>query len=688
MAYQDWINNKLFDEKKEMMYEMLGEFLGSKIRLTESHQAKVEEKPEVRHAGGVFYTPQFIVENIVLNTLGKILNENKMLPEDIEKIKILDPACGSGSFLLGAFDYLIKYHENWYRNKKTSKKYKEDFFETQDGEIRLTIKKKSEILENNIFGVDIDREATEVAIMSLYLKLLDQGFDKGQGFLFLKGHILPDMTGNIKCGNSLINREELFQFDMFGDENINPFDWEKEFPFKFDVIIGNPPYIRIQEMRTWAEKAVEIYKKIYESGKKGNFDIYVLFIEKSLSLLNQSGLFGMILPNKFFMADYGEAIRGIINNNIYQIVDFGDQQVFDNATTYTNLLFLGKKEQNNFKYAKVKNLSNVIDSLQEKINKNNEYKDKNIEMGIIENKSLTNETWQFSFGEDKIFFEKLIKGKITLDEITDKILVGLQTSADPVYILEFKEEKDKTFMLYSKELDKIVEIEKNILKPLLKGKEIRRYSTPEIFYWLIFPYSIIYNEATLFKKKYFEITYPLCWDYLNRNKKRLEKRDVSGDKNFWWQYGRNQNIIEMNKPKLMTQVLASRASYTADLEGKYCFVGGGNAGGYGIKLKPEYEDLYYYLLGILNSSSIDKYLRHISTQFRGGFYSYAKRFIEKLPIYIPDPNDKDKFEKCKKIKEFVKQILEFKKQGKYKDAEFLENKIDELVEDIYEVKNL
>ncbi|MBN2546843.1 MAG: N-6 DNA methylase, partial [Spirochaetes bacterium] len=178
----------------EILGRIYEKFLGSKIRLTESHQAKVEEKPEVRHAGGVFYTPQFIVENIVFNTVGKILTENKMTPEDVEKIKILDPACGSGSFLLGAFDYLIKYHENWYRNNKSSRKYKDDFFETQEGEIRLSVKKKSDILKNNLFGADIDREATEVAIMSLYLKLLDQGFDKGQGLLFLRGHILPEMS--------------------------------------------------------------------------------------------------------------------------------------------------------------------------------------------------------------------------------------------------------------------------------------------------------------------------------------------------------------------------------------------------------------------------------------------------------------------------------------------------------------
>lgn len=197
-----------FDEiEPEILGRIYEKFLGSKIRLTDGHQAKVEEKPEVRHAGGVYYTPQYIVNYLVKQTIEDVI-KNKS-PDEIKQIKICDPACGSGSFLLGAFAYLMQYHLNYYENASVNiqKKYKEDFYYTADKEIKLTIKKRNDILKNNIFGVDIDREATEVAIMSLYLKLLDDGFDKGQVELFMKGHILPDMTGNIKCGNSLVGTD-------------------------------------------------------------------------------------------------------------------------------------------------------------------------------------------------------------------------------------------------------------------------------------------------------------------------------------------------------------------------------------------------------------------------------------------------------------------------------------------------
>ena len=210
----------LYDIIREMCYpvspfqfdviepEILGriyeKFLGSKIRLTDSHRAKVEEKLEVRKAGGVYYTPEYIVDYIVQNTVGKKIEG--LTPDEIKEIKIVDPACGSGSFLIGAYNYLLDYHQKWYAKNQSNKEHKQDWYKTKDGEITVNLFKRGDILQNNIFGVDIDKEATEVAIMSLYLKMLYDGFDKGERDLFFaKGTVLPDMIGNVKCGNSLIS---------------------------------------------------------------------------------------------------------------------------------------------------------------------------------------------------------------------------------------------------------------------------------------------------------------------------------------------------------------------------------------------------------------------------------------------------------------------------------------------------
>lgn len=225
----------------EILGRIYEKFLGSKIRLTESHRAKVEEKIEVRKAGGVYYTPEYIVEYIVKNTVGEKIEG--LTPKEIENIKILDPACGSGSFLLGAYSYLLNYHQRWYEEHKDEKEYKDEWYKSNNGEIKIRLEKRANILKNNIYGVDIDKEATEVATMSLYLKMLDDGFDKGQRDLFfVKGAVLPDMSRNIKCGNSLIGTDyfnDKINFDTEEFKKIRPFDWEKEFPDFFSEKMSN-----------------------------------------------------------------------------------------------------------------------------------------------------------------------------------------------------------------------------------------------------------------------------------------------------------------------------------------------------------------------------------------------------------------------------------------------------------------
>jgi len=296
----------------EILGRIYERFLGSKIRLTDNHQAKVEEKPEVKKAGGVYYTPQYIVDYIVENTVGVKIKDK--IPEEIAEIKICDPACGSGSFLLGAFQYLIEYHREWYAksNQTTQKKYKDDFFTTAENEIQLTLKKKTEILKNNIFGVDIDREATEVAIMSLYLKILDEGYDKGQGEFFLRGHILPDMTDNIKCGNSLISTDFYNQGNLDPDDDnlnkVNCFDWEGKDGFAeifknggFDIVIGNPPWVSLtgkfgNDILTKNE--IDYLQKVYNLANTYMPNLYEYFLYKVLILLKSKGFFGYIIPDR------------------------------------------------------------------------------------------------------------------------------------------------------------------------------------------------------------------------------------------------------------------------------------------------------------------------------------------------------------------------------------------------------
>ncbi len=342
---------------KEIPSDILGQvyerFLGKVIRLTASHQARVEEKPEVRKAGGVYYTPTYIVNYIVQNTVGKLL-EGKT-PKDAEKLKILDPACGSGTFPLGAYQYLLDWHLKWYiehEPEKWATGKKPVIFQSKDG-WKLTTSKKKEILLNNIFGVDIDAQAVEVTKLSLLLKVLEGESQEtiGSQLSLLQERVLPDLSKNIQCGNSLIGPDyyESHQLTMgFGDDEeryrVNAFNWKAEFSDVFirggfDAVIGNPPY-----GAELTQYDMEYLRKKY-SVAEYQLDTYPLFIEKSGLLNKQTGLCGFIIPSAWVASKFDKIFRQfILSRTTLQNLVITPKRTFEDATVETLILIF----ENNF----------------------------------------------------------------------------------------------------------------------------------------------------------------------------------------------------------------------------------------------------------------------------------------------------------------------------------------------------
>lgn len=609
----------------EILGDIYENFLGSIIRLTPSHQAKIEQKPEVKKAGGVFYTPQYIVDYIVEHTVGELIKGKT--PNQIAKLRILDPACGSGSFLLRAFQKLLDYHLEYYIGLK--KPPKEVYYVGKDNVPRLTIREKKRILTNNIYGVDIDVNAVEVTKLSLLLKVLE---DENKDVLeqqqkLYQEKVLPNLSYNIKCGNSLIGIDILDQEELEHEDilKLNPFNWEHEFPLVFakggfDAVIGNPPYIRTQTMDSMT---VKYCKNNYDSSSKGNYDIYIVFVEKALQLLNDEGLFGYILPHKFFTAKYGMPLRKLISENkhLRRIIHFGDQQVFDNATTYTCLLFLSKKSNNKFYFDKIIDLNKFKLSYED----DNEY--------YLNSDNVSSDEWVFVSGKEGDLFYKLYNLPV---KITDRVTIsqGLATSADKIYILPLIENDGDVSKVESKYLDQSVIIENGILKPLLKGAEIKRYEQPKVNNLLIFPYSTIDNELIPFSRKDIK-GYPLAFDYLDSTKDKLLKRS-NVDSNKWWLYPYPKNLLIMDKPKIIYQVLSQRGSFTLDECGEFFYVGGGNAGGYAITTDSNDINELKYLLGILNSKITAFFISKVASPFRGGYYSFGKHSFEHFPLPSED----------------------------------------------------
>ncbi|MDO9303488.1 MAG: TaqI-like C-terminal specificity domain-containing protein [Anaerolineales bacterium] len=348
----------------DILGQIYEQFLGKVIRLTASGNAKVEEKPEVRKAGGVYYTPTFIVDYIVGNTVGRIANPT-YTPKEAARLKILDPACGSGTFLLGAYQYLLDWHLNWYINNDPEKwskgknpavislpQLRSSIGGGQGGGWKLSVEKKKEILLNNIYGVDIDPQAVEVTKLSLLLKVIE---DPGQLSL-LDERILPDLGRNIQCGNSLIG-PDYWDGQLMVDEEerarVNAFDWKAAFPEVFaqggfDAVVGNPPYVRPHNLEP---EAKEYYWRTYKSFVKKS-DLYSCFIEKSVSLLKPNGLCSFIVSNGWLRLDSFEELRKLLldKTSIKTIIEFEDM-VFD-ATVKTLIFVLSNGYQRD-NYVKV-----------------------------------------------------------------------------------------------------------------------------------------------------------------------------------------------------------------------------------------------------------------------------------------------------------------------------------------------
>ena len=367
----------------DILGQVYEQFLGKVIRLTASHKAKIEEKPEVKKAGGVFYTPTYIVDYIVKNTVGKLV-EGKS-PKDISKLKIVDPACGSGSFLLGAYQYLLDWHVNWYMDnlvplikekkaasdpdvrkllpvKPSSKKAKGrkkraagsdyDFpiYQMSEDDWRLTSDEKKRILLNNIYGVDIDQQAVEVTKLSLLLKVLEgeKGERISKQLTITQERVLPSLHENIKCGNSLIESDIYSSVQMTFDDDeefyrINAFDWNREFPdiFEkggFDAVIGNPPY------GAYIPESAQDYLKQQYKSSVWRGESYTIFVEKGINLLKYSGLFGFIIPDTYLNLKFTSTLRKFIfNNSIINEVVSLPSKVFSGATVDTTLLFIEKQ---------------------------------------------------------------------------------------------------------------------------------------------------------------------------------------------------------------------------------------------------------------------------------------------------------------------------------------------------------
>ncbi len=670
----------------EILGSIYEQFLGKIIRFTRKtkngHSIEIIEKPEVQKAGGVFYTPPYIVNYIVKQTIGQKIE--KLNPEQVAKLHFVDPACGSGSFLVGAYQYLLDWHLNYYldnpaKYEKKGKIYKDAY--TQ--EYKLNIEEKRAILLNNIFGVDIDAQAVEVTKLSLFLKLLENEGrslgSTGQVQLFrtsdIHAKILPSMMNNIKCGNSLIGSEyyrdkNMLLFDMKEQRKVNVFDWKKEFPFDgFDCVIGNPPYLRVQGLRENYEEESKFYEEKYKVAT-GRFDFYILFMERGFSLLNKKGILSFILPHKFINADFGIGIRKFIYDNkaLNYLVHFGAEQVFKKASVYTCIIGLSH-ENKKFDYAQVK--------------------PKEIENGVtfekigIDKISDFNK-WSFQSKKKADIVDKLKKQPLILKDIIETCSQGTVSIGDDLQILQGHFD-GKYFYGYSDRLKKEVKLEKNIMKPLLIGENVKRFSTPKNDYYEIYPHYLKNGKTVPYEEKDFKTLFPLTYDYLFPFKKELKEKKIKYKTNekYWYSLHRARDIKMFEQPKIISAEISLGCNMTYDTNNFYH-----NTTVYTILLDKDHKADTLAYLSVLNSKVIWFFMTQTGTQLRGGFFRFMTRYMDAFPL--PKLNKQN----AQKLSTIAEQQLSTHKQLSTaksdadkklleKRIEILDSQINAIVYDLY-----
>ncbi|GAA5082154.1 Eco57I restriction-modification methylase domain-containing protein [Roseibacterium beibuensis] len=626
----------------EVLGEIYEQFLGEVI-VVEDGAVAITSKPEIRESGGVVPTPSFIADAIVARTLGPLLAGRS--PQDLASFTLVDTCCGSGIFLLSAYDFLLGHYLDWYVADGAEKHSGIEIYQAGENLWRLTFDEKRRILLAHLCGVDIDPNAVEVAQFSLLLKLIEDESEAAlKDYVRRKKHAaLPELDSHIRCGNSLVSTQEweaaCGPLPAALRDAINPFRWEDEFADEmagggFDVVVGNPPYIRIQNMVAYSPEEAAFYNSAespFSTARQDNFDKYALFIERSLALVKDQGRVGVIVPNKFMTIRSGRALRGLLTRTpvLEEIVNFGVKPVFGRGTSnYTCILVMDRTGCETVHVEEAGPLEEW------------RYGRTGV-ISTIPAAELSDEAWTFGQEDVRALFARIkdeVPGRL---EALANIEVGVQTSKDEIYLLHpTRTDDDHVWIEWD---SREWQIERSILRPCLHDEQLDAFGQPEANAWMIFPYEMVTTprgklRARLLQPDEMAENYPRCLEYLSARRDTLEGRNVVGgaaDERQFYQYGRSQSLTKFDSPKIVLPVLAREPRYAYD-ETNTIITGGGNGPYYMIRAKDDAPISTLYLLAVLNHPLCEAMIRTNTSVFRGGYYSHGKQFIKDLPIPVPE----------------------------------------------------
>lgn len=616
--------------RPDILASVYEQYLAERVEVDASRNVTLAPKPELTHAGGIVTTPQWVVSELVARALNTQLPAGHPVPRGF---RALDLSMGSGPFLIEILERLIETEERAGRT--------------------VGLAERAALVKDHLYGVDIDATAVEVAKLSLLLAVLgDEVVDPSRA-----RRLLPDLSQNLLVGNSLVESDfdaVLPAIAAIPDRraavaplNLTTMFSEVIASGGFDLIVGNPPYVRIQVLAEFMPDQLAFFQDArsrYESAQTGNFDVYQLFVERAFQFISATGYLSYIVPNRFTNLLPAATMRRLLGPRLVRLVHFGEQQVFEGRQTYTALVVAGPASSEAAEFEIVNDLE--------------AWRQRGISSVVqVSRTDLGGDAWPIANEARTKVFDKMEARR--LGRLGDpgwvQIFVGVQTSADDIFFIRPSTTPSPgTVVTFTDRSGAQREIESDILRKAVRDRTLEPYGRdPVPDYYAVFPYTVeppppggrrghavVHDEATM------RALYPKAMAYLAEHRASLQRRSVTPDPGVgvFWSYGRTQSLTKLDDPKLVVRVLSLAPQYVLDTGGLVA-PGGGDGGPYYL-LRPEDSCPYSIdvVQAILSHPAVDAFVASRGRLYRGSYVVHRKRFMQDVPIPRLDVGEQQKIE--------------------------------------------
>ncbi len=541
----------------------------------------VRKKSLDRRGKGIYYTPAALVDYLVFNIFKKIFH--KLAPEQIKHLRILDPSCGCGVFLIASFRFILEW-------LKTSS--------------YLSFQESFELLETMIHGTDTDERAVHWTRKLLLLTVWDFYVHKGVSNDDIRNLRTPNLEKNIACRDFL--EEQSLKNEVF------------------HIIIGGPPFVRVQQLYKSDAAKVINYKQSFRTAKPGQFDLYMIFIEKAIELLADQGYLGVSVSNTFLRSGSGRALRKLIAEKcaVNEIVEFEDNKLYPNALNQITAIMLHKTvKKDTARYVFVKGKG----GLRRKVSGIGQHNNTAfLRFWNLPAKAFASDDWNLKSESETNLLHKIESVGTPLGKLSIHIHFGTATGADKVFLLKNADYLDSKMVLAeSRFLNDVFAFESSILRPILRGRHIKGYTAPESKTLCIFPYD---ETGNIIAEDMLQTKFPCTYRYLKHCQSYLSSRKLKHDQP--WYAFRSEYVSDVIRgPKIVASVVNSSCGFTLDqCQRFFC----NNSV---ILIRPDEKSVNpYFLLAVLNSKVFRTWAQHRMPTLGLGWRSYRVSVLNKFPL--------------------------------------------------------